>query len=151
MTHRRVARWFIFETKSQFGLTLEGLTLGNGDIFYGNLEYFMYGHLGYYVTIWYFFLFWYDVQRKIWQPCFVVSPQETVIKLTRLFELNSATSMKGRASPNRHRNISIVLGCVAEKLAGPRSIAIFTRDTLDYLIANLVSDVTLLWWSKVQP
>jgi hypothetical protein len=67
--------------------------------------------------------------------------QETVIKLTQIFDLNSATSLKGRSSPNRHRNISIVLGCIAEKLAGPRSIAIFTKDTLDYLITNLVSNI----------
>jgi hypothetical protein len=35
-----------------------------------------YGHLGYFMTIWcicvhlvHFFLFWYHVPRKIWQPC----------------------------------------------------------------------------------
>jgi hypothetical protein len=29
-----------------------------------------YGHLVYFVVIWYvFFLFWYFMPRKIWQPC----------------------------------------------------------------------------------
>jgi len=37
----------------------------------------------------------------------------------------------------RHRNMSIVLGSVAEKLAGPRSVALLTPATLDYLLRNL--------------
>lgn len=37
-----------------------------------------------------------------------------------------------------HRNCCIVLGCVAEKLAGPNSVATFKPTTLDYLLANLV-------------
>lgn len=32
----------------------------------------------------------------------------------------------------------MVLGCLAEKLAGPSSIAILSDATLDYLISNLV-------------
>jgi len=40
----------------------------------------------------------------------------------------------------RHRNMSIVLGCIAEKLAGPRSVALLTTSTLDYLINNLRRD-----------
>lgn len=39
-----------------------------------------------------------------------------------------------------HRNTALVFGCLAEKLAGPRSIAIFFDKTLDYLVANLVSE-----------
>lgn len=38
----------------------------------------------------------------------------------------------------KQRNICVVLGCIAEKMAGPNSIAILTKGTLDYLIANLV-------------
>ena len=45
---------------------------------------------------------------------------------------------KASMDENYHRNIAIVLGCIAEKLAGPRSIALFTTSTLDYLISNLV-------------
>jgi hypothetical protein len=40
------------------------------------IEYILYRHLGYFMTIWYilcsfgaFFRFWYHVPRKIWQPC----------------------------------------------------------------------------------
>jgi hypothetical protein len=63
--------------KFPFGLILEGLTLENVDKFYGHLEYFTYRHLGYFMTIWQilcsfgtFFLVWYNVRRKIWQPWF---------------------------------------------------------------------------------
>lgn len=40
----------------------------------------------------------------------------------------------------RHRNLAIVLGCLAEKLAGPRSLALLTDQTLDYLLGNLALD-----------
>ena len=40
----------------------------------------------------------------------------------------------------RQRNLSIVLGCLAEKLAGPRSVQLLTSATLDYLIASLDPD-----------
>jgi len=40
----------------------------------------------------------------------------------------------------KHRNLAIVLGCIAEKLAGPRSVALLTEKTLDYLIGNLAPD-----------
>lgn len=34
----------------------------------------------------------------------------------------------------------IVLGCLAEKLAGPNAVALLTPDTLDFLLANLLPD-----------
>ena len=37
----------------------------------------------------------------------------------------------------RQRNLSIVLGCIAEKLAGPRAVKLLTEDTLDYLVTSL--------------
>ena len=40
----------------------------------------------------------------------------------------------------RQRNLSIVLGCIAEKLAGPRAVKLLTEDTLDYLITSLEPD-----------
>ena len=49
-------------------------------------------------------------------------------------------SKKASMDENYHRNIAIVLGCIAEKLAGPRSIALFTTSTLEYLISNLVNN-----------
>ena len=65
--------------------------------------------------------------------------KDTVVKLTSVFDLSSQKSMEGRNNPIIHRNMTIVLGCIAEKLAGPRSVALFTSGTLDYLISNLVS------------
>jgi hypothetical protein len=38
------------------------------------------------------------------------------------------------------RNLCVILGCLAEKLAGPCSIAILTDTTLDYLLKNITED-----------
>ncbi|XP_052816971.1 RING finger and SPRY domain-containing protein 1-like [Mya arenaria] len=35
------------------------------------------------------------------------------------------------------RNLCVLLGCLAEKLAGPNSITLLSQDVLDYLISNL--------------
>jgi len=40
-------------------------------------------------------------------------------------------------STGRHQNVAIVLGCLAEKLAGPRAVCLFTKNVLSYLLANL--------------
>lgn len=64
--------------------------------------------------------------------------KDSIIKVPKMFWLSSKTSRKGRTDPNRHRNICIALGCIAEKLAGPTSVALLTENTLDYLLANLV-------------
>lgn len=37
------------------------------------------------------------------------------------------------------RNFCVILGCLAEKLAGPCSIAILTDATLDYLFKNIIA------------
>ncbi|KAL0280240.1 UNVERIFIED_CONTAM: hypothetical protein PYX00_001592 [Menopon gallinae] len=63
--------------------------------------------------------------------------KESVLKLSNIFNLSSENSISGRSSPTQQRNICIVLGCLAEKLAGPSSITILTKGTLDYLITNL--------------
>jgi hypothetical protein len=62
-----------------------------------------------------------------------------------MFWLSAKASKRGRSDPNRHRNICIALGCIAEKLAGPTSVALLTDSTLDYLIANLVCLTINLW------
>lgn len=67
------------------------------------------------------------------------------MRLARLFNLTAESSVVGRSSPMQQRNICVVLGCIAEKLAGPNSIAILTRGTLSYLMANLVSHTFLLF------
>lgn len=43
-----------------------------------------------------------------------------------------------RRTPRRERNLCVILGCLAEKLAGPSSIAVLSETTLGYLIGNLV-------------
>lgn len=43
-----------------------------------------------------------------------------------------------RRTPRRERNLCVILGCLAEKLAGPCSIAVLSENTLSYLIGNLV-------------
>lgn len=42
-----------------------------------------------------------------------------------------------RRTPRRERNLCVILGCLAEKLAGPSSIAVLSETTLGYLIGNL--------------
>lgn len=63
--------------------------------------------------------------------------KESVGKLSQMFQLSRELSLSGRNNPTWHRNICVVLGCIAEKLAGPSSVALLTEDTLEYLIANL--------------
>ncbi len=70
--------------------------------------------------------------------------KETLVKLSEIFNLSTEKSLAGRGDPVRHRNITIVLGFIAEKLAGSRSIALFTDGTLDYLLANMVSQTRVL-------
>ena len=69
--------------------------------------------------------------------------QDSITKVPRMFWLSGKASRRGRSEPTRHRNICIALGCIAEKLAGPTSVALLTDGTLDYLIANLVSPVAV--------
>nr|CAD7424954.1 unnamed protein product [Timema monikensis] len=63
--------------------------------------------------------------------------KESVLKLSEMFNLSAQSSLVGRKSPTHQRNICVLLGCLAEKLAGPSSISILTHGTLNYLIANL--------------
>ncbi|CAG2067351.1 unnamed protein product, partial [Timema podura] len=62
--------------------------------------------------------------------------KESVLKLSEMFNLSAQSSLVGRKSPTHQRNICVLLGCLAEKLAGPSSISILTSGTLNYLIAN---------------
>lgn len=58
---------------------------------------------------------------------------DSVLRAARLLVAES-----GRASPRRRRrNACVVLGCIAEKMAGPTSVAVLTGDTLTYLIDGL--------------
>lgn len=44
-----------------------------------------------------------------------------------------------RKTIDQHRNICVILGILADKLPGPSSIALLTKDTLTYLFNNMVS------------
>lgn len=43
-----------------------------------------------------------------------------------------------RRTPQRERNLCVILGCLMEKLGGPSSVTILSDTTLSYLIGNLV-------------
>ncbi|XP_048005113.1 RING finger and SPRY domain-containing protein 1 [Leguminivora glycinivorella] len=64
--------------------------------------------------------------------------KDSVIKVTQMLGLSSQRAALGDMNVRVERNICVVLGCLAEKLAGPNSVAVFTQNTLDYLIAFLV-------------
>ncbi|KAG4066392.1 hypothetical protein HA402_007028 [Bradysia odoriphaga] len=42
-----------------------------------------------------------------------------------------------RRTPRKERNLCVILGCLAEKLAGPSSVAVLSETTLGYLLGNL--------------
>ncbi|KRX92557.1 RING finger and SPRY domain-containing protein 1, partial [Trichinella pseudospiralis] len=50
-----------------------------------------------------------------------------------------------------HRNLSLVLGCIAEKLAGPYSVAVFQGIVIDYLLNNLrrIDDPLVILFSLI--
>ena len=65
-------------------------------------------------------------------------PLPTVDTAVRCLHLiTRLDSSEGDGGVTKHRNLAIVLGCIAEKLAGPRSVALLTSTTLDYLLSNL--------------
>lgn len=66
--------------------------------------------------------------------------KETVVHLCKFFDLSGESASESWKNPQLHRNICVVLGCIAEKLAGPASIALLTHTTLEYLIAHLNED-----------
>ncbi|XP_043461440.1 RING finger and SPRY domain-containing protein 1-like [Leptopilina heterotoma] len=66
--------------------------------------------------------------------------KDSVMRLSQLFQLSQKAG-KSKISATQQRNICVVLACIAEKLAGPSSIAILSDATLDYLVSNLRNDV----------
>ncbi|KAF2351151.1 SPRY domain [Trinorchestia longiramus] len=66
--------------------------------------------------------------------------KETLGELSNVFSLCCCTARRSAQQACRHRNICVVLGCIAEKLAGPASVPLFTSRTLHYLIALLSVD-----------
>lgn len=64
--------------------------------------------------------------------------RNSVVRVTKMFNLSAQSAILGRRNPPRERNICVVLGCIAEKLAGPSNLSILNDNILDYLITNLV-------------
>lgn len=56
--------------------------------------------------------------------------------------VQEVAGMIDTASIPCERNFCVILGCLAEKLAGPCSIAILTEKTLNYLLKNITEDAT---------
>lgn len=63
--------------------------------------------------------------------------KDAILKLSSYLKLNRETACCCQSNPTWHRNVCVVLGCIAEKLAGPSSVALLTDDTLDYLLTIL--------------
>ena len=66
--------------------------------------------------------------------------KDSILRMTEILNLKSA-SFRSAKHASRHRNVCVVLGCLADKLAGPNSIFLLTDGTLDYLLANLCNAI----------
>jgi len=63
--------------------------------------------------------------------------KKAIARLCSSLKLCHSTSVSGRKDVRQHRNICLVLGCLAEKMAGLSSIALLSSDVMDYLFSNL--------------
>jgi RING finger and SPRY domain-containing protein 1 len=61
--------------------------------------------------------------------------KDSVIEVAEMIKLDTQST-----STPCERNLCVILGCLAEKLAGPCSIAILTDTTLSYLMNNITED-----------
>uniref|UniRef100_A0A452GX62 Uncharacterized protein n=1 Tax=Gopherus agassizii TaxID=38772 RepID=A0A452GX62_9SAUR len=66
--------------------------------------------------------------------------KDALQKLTEILNLNGAVACQDSCHPAKHRNTTAVLGCLAEKLAGPASIGLLSPGILEYLLQSLVSE-----------
>ncbi|XP_050683057.1 RING finger and SPRY domain-containing protein 1-like isoform X2 [Leptidea sinapis] len=64
--------------------------------------------------------------------------KETVMKLSQIFQLSAQRIRERKYHVSCERNICVILGCLAEKLVGPNSIAMLSESTLEYLFGLLV-------------
>lgn len=67
--------------------------------------------------------------------------KESVTHLVSVFNLSPQQTMRHLYERRRHRNICVILGCIADKLPGPSSIALLTTNTLSYLTSHLSPDI----------
>ncbi|XP_019934711.2 RING finger and SPRY domain-containing protein 1 [Paralichthys olivaceus] len=66
--------------------------------------------------------------------------KDALQKLSDMLSLSSAVAQQDALNPAKHRNTTAVLGCLAEKLAGPASIGLLSPGTLEYLLESLSSE-----------
>ncbi|XP_011358420.1 RING finger and SPRY domain-containing protein 1 isoform X1 [Pteropus vampyrus] len=83
--------------------------------------------------------------------------KDALQKLTEILNLNGEVACQDSGHPAKHRNTSAVLGCLAEKLAGPASIGLLSPGILEYLLQclslpngskDLPSGNKITWHSK---
>lgn len=60
--------------------------------------------------------------------------KDSVIEVAEMIKSDTTTTIPCE------RNLCVILGCLAEKLAGPCSIAILTDTTLSYLLKNITEE-----------
>lgn len=65
--------------------------------------------------------------------------KESVFRVINMLYLSKEAAIQGRQNPAQERNICVVLGCIAETLAGPRNLRILNTNILEYLLTNLVT------------
>nr|XP_054496722.1 RING finger and SPRY domain-containing protein 1 isoform X2 [Agelaius phoeniceus] len=63
--------------------------------------------------------------------------KDALQKLTEILNLSGAAACQDSCHPAKHRNTTAVLGCLAEKLAGPASIGLLSPGILEYLLHSL--------------
>lgn len=66
--------------------------------------------------------------------------KEAIVELRKNLGLSKNGPSPVYKAYDCQRNICVLLGCLAEKLAGPNSIALLSSDVLDYLISNLSTE-----------
>ncbi|CAB1313878.1 unnamed protein product [Coregonus sp. 'balchen'] len=69
-----------------------------------------------------------------------LGPADALQKLSGMLSLSSTVARQDAVIPSKHRNTTAVLGCLAEKLAGPASIGLLSPGTLEYLLESLSSE-----------
>ncbi|XP_023682932.1 RING finger and SPRY domain-containing protein 1 [Paramormyrops kingsleyae] len=66
--------------------------------------------------------------------------KDALQKLSDMLNLSAAAARQDALIPAKHRNTTAVLGCLAEKMAGPASIGLLSPGTLEYLLESLSSE-----------
>lgn len=66
--------------------------------------------------------------------------KEAIVTLEKFLAVCGQTANDSALSYARHRNVCILYGCLAEKLAGAASTNLLTANLIDYLVENLKLD-----------